>query len=86
MQAKTVLIIGASRGLGHAMAETFVHHGWQVIGTVRDITQHTPLHALTRVYPQQIRIEQLDICEPAQISALRQRLSGSAARRLICCL
>ena len=78
MHSKTLLLIGASRGLGHAMAETFVHHGWQVIGTVRDITQHTPLHALARVYPQQIRIEQLDICDPAQISALSQRLSGQA--------
>lgn len=76
MHSKTLLLIGASRGLGHAMAETFVHHGWQVIGTVRDITQHTPLHALAREYPQQVRIEQLDICEAAQISALSQRLSG----------
>lgn len=35
---KTVLIAGASRGLGHAMAEQFLLHGWQVIGTVRDLT------------------------------------------------
>ena len=36
---KTVLIAGASRGLGHAMAEQFLLHGWQVIGTVRDLSQ-----------------------------------------------
>ncbi|MDU7685444.1 MAG: 3-oxoacyl-ACP reductase, partial [Klebsiella grimontii] len=40
---KTVLIAGASRGLGHAMAEQFLLHGWQVIGTVRDLSQTTPL-------------------------------------------
>jgi NAD(P)-dependent dehydrogenase (short-subunit alcohol dehydrogenase family) len=37
---KTVLIAGASRGLGHAMAEQFLLHGWQVIGTVRDLSNH----------------------------------------------
>ncbi|VFS71313.1 short chain dehydrogenase [Kluyvera cryocrescens] len=46
MQSKTLLLIGASRGLGHAMAETFVQRGWKVIGAVRDSAQHTPLHAL----------------------------------------
>lgn len=47
---KTVLIAGASRGLGHAMAEQFLLHGWQVIGTVRDLSQTTPLHHLARTY------------------------------------
>lgn len=76
MQSKTLLLIGASRGLGHAMAETFVQRGWKVIGTVRDSAQHTPLHALAGEYPQQVHIEQLDICESPQITALSQRLSG----------
>ncbi len=35
-QHNTILIVGASRGLGHAMATTFLQHGWEVIGTVRD--------------------------------------------------
>lgn len=76
MHSKTLLLIGASRGLGHAMAETFVQRGWKVIGTVRDSAQHTPLHALAGEYPQQVHIEQLDICESPQITALSQRLSG----------
>lgn len=76
MHSKTLLLIGASRGLGHAMAETFVQRGWKVIGTVRDSAQHTPLHALASEYPQQAHIEQLDICESPQITALSQRLSG----------
>lgn len=76
MQSKTLLLIGASRGLGHAMAETFVQRGWKVIGTVRDSAQRTPLHALAGEYPQQVHIEQLDICESPQITALSQRLSG----------
>jgi NAD(P)-dependent dehydrogenase (short-subunit alcohol dehydrogenase family) len=37
----TVLIVGASRGLGHAMAAEFLRHDWNVIGTVRDIQPTT---------------------------------------------
>jgi NAD(P)-dependent dehydrogenase (short-subunit alcohol dehydrogenase family) len=32
---KVVLLMGASRGLGYAMAEEFLQRGWDVIGTVR---------------------------------------------------
>lgn len=47
----TVLIVGASRGLGHAMAAEFLRHGWNVIGTVRDIQSTTPLHQLAQENP-----------------------------------
>jgi NAD(P)-dependent dehydrogenase (short-subunit alcohol dehydrogenase family) len=32
---RTILLIGASRGLGHAMAAEFVKKSWDVVGTVR---------------------------------------------------
>jgi NAD(P)-dependent dehydrogenase (short-subunit alcohol dehydrogenase family) len=32
---KTVLLVGASRGLGYAMAEEFLSRDWNVVGTVR---------------------------------------------------
>ncbi|VTM70785.1 short chain dehydrogenase [Raoultella planticola] len=48
----TVLIVGASRGLGHAMAAEFLRHGWNVIGTVRDIQPTTPLHQLAQEKPR----------------------------------
>ena len=76
MQAKTVLIIGASRGLGQAMAETFIGHGWNVIGTVRQLAPATPLHQLALQYPDRVRIEMLDICDEELIAALAQRLHG----------
>ncbi|MCP5978255.1 3-oxoacyl-ACP reductase, partial [Klebsiella pneumoniae] len=50
-QHNTILIVGASRGLGHAMAATFLQHGWEVIGTVRDLSSHTPLHDLAKTHP-----------------------------------
>ena len=73
----TILIIGASRGLGHAMAAEFVKRGWNVIGTVR-VGPRTKLHDLAAEHEGRVEIESLDINEPTQIAALRERLSGRA--------
>jgi NAD(P)-dependent dehydrogenase (short-subunit alcohol dehydrogenase family) len=73
---RSVLLVGASRGLGHAMAGAFVKHGWRVVGTVRG-SGRTPLHDLADAHADQVTIEPLDITEPDRISALRQRLSGT---------
>jgi NAD(P)-dependent dehydrogenase (short-subunit alcohol dehydrogenase family) len=72
----TILIIGASRGLGHAMAAEFLNKGWNVAGTVRAGAGRTPLHDLADDFPGRLEIEVLDINEPAQLTALRERLSG----------
>ncbi len=72
---RTILIIGASRGLGHAMAAEFLRKGWNAVGTVRGTTR-TKLHDLAEEYDGRIQIESLDITEPDQIAALHDRLSG----------
>ncbi len=72
----TILIIGASRGLGHAMAAEFLTKGWRVIGTVRAGTGRTKLHELAETSDGRLEIETVDINEPQQIAALRARLSG----------
>jgi NAD(P)-dependent dehydrogenase (short-subunit alcohol dehydrogenase family) len=74
---RTALLIGASRGLGQAMAAEFVKKGWHVVGTVREGSR-TELHDLAQAHPDQVTIEQLDITESDQIVALRDRLSGEA--------
>ena len=74
--SRTVLIIGASRGLGHAMAAEFLKKGWHVVGTVRGTTTRTLLHDLADEYSGRVEIEDLDICEPDQLAALKHRLSG----------
>jgi NAD(P)-dependent dehydrogenase (short-subunit alcohol dehydrogenase family) len=71
---KMLLLIGASRGLGAAMAEEFVKRGWKVVGTVRG-SSGTPLHDLAARLPGRIDIESVDITMPAQVSALRARLA-----------
>lgn len=70
----TVLIIGASRGLGLAMAIEFLKKGWNVVGTVR--RDKTKLHDLATDNPGRIEIAYVDVTMPDQIAALRERLSG----------
>lgn len=72
----TVLIVGASRGLGHALAAEFLKREWNVVGTVRASGGRTALHDLADGFPGRVGIEVLDITEPAQIAALRTRLSS----------
>ena len=70
----TILLVGASRGLGLAMAAEFLKRGWNVVGTVRG-SERTKLHDLTDEYEDRVAIESLDITEPDQITALQERLS-----------
>lgn len=70
----SILLIGASRGLGLAMASEFVKRNWRVTGTARG-SSRTELDVLADTYPAQAAIEFLDITDPGQIKALRDRLS-----------
>src|SRR5580700_8319047 len=72
----TILLIAASRGLGLAMAAEFLKKGWNVVGTVRGGSARTKLHDLADKFEGRLEIETLDICEPEQVTALRERLSG----------
>jgi NAD(P)-dependent dehydrogenase (short-subunit alcohol dehydrogenase family) len=73
---KKLLLVGASRGLGYAMAEEFLRRSWNVVGTVR-AQAHTRLHELAERSAGRIEIETLDITLPDQISALRSRLAAT---------
>jgi NAD(P)-dependent dehydrogenase (short-subunit alcohol dehydrogenase family) len=72
----TILLIAASRGLGFAMAEEFLKKDWNVVGTVRAGSGQTKLHDLADEFKGRLEVETLDICEQAQVTALRERLSG----------
>jgi NAD(P)-dependent dehydrogenase (short-subunit alcohol dehydrogenase family) len=73
--SKTVLVIGASRGLGLALVEQYLQRGWNVIGTVRS-NDPTKLHALREDDPSHLQIETVDINVPDEVAALRARLAG----------
>ena len=72
MAEPTALIIGASRGLGLAMAEEYLKRGWRVVATVRG-QGRTALHGLRS---DRLEVETVDIADEAQIAALGGRLSG----------
>ena len=70
---KTVLLIGASRGLGFAMAAEYLRRGWRVIATGR-ATSTDQLRRLAKDPDAALEVETVDITIPAQVAALRARL------------
>lgn len=71
----TVLLIGASRGLGLAMAADYLDRGSRVVATVRG-PGHTALHDLAESADGRLEIEHLDINVPEQLDALSHRLDA----------
>ncbi len=63
----TVLITGASRGIGRELARTLTSLGWDVLAGVRD-----PLTA-----PPGTRAERVDMADPGSVMALAHRLGAS---------
>lgn len=75
MTTQTALIIGASRGLGLGLVREYLRRGWHVTGTVRG-TARTALHDLADEHPDEVAIETVDINQPGQVAALRDRLAS----------
>ena len=66
----TVLVIGASRGLGLELATQYAVAGWRVIGTAR-----TP-EGLSRLQAVDAEALSLDVSDPASVSGLAWQLDG----------
>lgn len=69
-----ILLIGASRGIGLAMAEAFLSRHWQVTATIRAACSPA-LDNLSEQYPHRLTIEQLDITDQTQLIDLHTRLA-----------
>ncbi|KQM22223.1 SDR family NAD(P)-dependent oxidoreductase [Novosphingobium sp. Leaf2] len=74
MARQTVLIIGASRGLGLALAEEWLRRGWHVIATTRGNSSR--LDALAGRFGDALVIENLDILDVQSVRALHAKLDG----------
>jgi NADP-dependent 3-hydroxy acid dehydrogenase YdfG len=61
---KTILITGASSGIGEATARHFQAHGWNVIATMRDPSKGSALSDLDNVF-----VTRLDVTDAASIPA-----------------
>jgi len=72
---KRLLLIGASRGLGLALAEEYLKRGWHVVATQRAGTR-SQLDKLQEASGGRLEIETVDIVYPDQVTALRGRLAS----------
>jgi NAD(P)-dependent dehydrogenase (short-subunit alcohol dehydrogenase family) len=75
----TVLITGASRGLGLEFARQYAAGGWRVIATCRQPKAAKALAAIKG----DTRIRALDVTDPAQVRALARALKSEAIDLLI---
>ncbi|WP_322102878.1 SDR family NAD(P)-dependent oxidoreductase [Paraburkholderia sp. J41] len=71
---KTVLIVGASRGLGLALAEEYCERGWQVIATSRG--RSPGLQRLGERYAEALEVETADVIDLDSVKQLHARLNG----------
>jgi NAD(P)-dependent dehydrogenase (short-subunit alcohol dehydrogenase family) len=72
---RTLLLIGASRGLGFALAEEYLKRGWRVVATERDRAA-SKLRDLEEAADNRLEIETVDINNTDQVAALRARLAS----------
>ena len=69
----TVLITGASRGLGLEFARQYAFEGWKVIGTCRNPDTAATLNELAG----DVRVLRMDIEDSAQVAAVASGLRGA---------
>ncbi|HIV91719.1 MAG TPA: SDR family oxidoreductase [Candidatus Eisenbergiella stercoravium] len=64
MEQKTVLIAGASRGLGFCFVRKYLEDGWRVLAGVRD---ESSLKALKKEYPESLYPLTMDVADTASV-------------------
>ena len=68
----TVLLVGASRGIGAELARQYLADGWRVIATARDEA------GLAQLRDQGAQALRLDVADPASVSSLSWLLDGES--------
>jgi NAD(P)-dependent dehydrogenase (short-subunit alcohol dehydrogenase family) len=79
----TVLVTGASRGLGLEFVRQYAAAGWEVIACARDPHHATELAEVKRRAAGTVQIDALDVTHPAQVERLAGRHAGTAIDVLI---
>src|SRR5688572_6852095 len=78
----TVLITGASRGIGLELARQYAARGWTVIATCRSPKTAEALQALAK-QSKNIEVMPLDVTDHGQVDVLAEWLSGRPVDLLI---
>jgi NAD(P)-dependent dehydrogenase (short-subunit alcohol dehydrogenase family) len=80
---RTVLVTGASRGLGLEYSRQMAAAGWHVLAAARNPGSAHDLEALTRSHPDRVRIVKLDVCSESDVEALATQLGSTPLDMLI---
>jgi NAD(P)-dependent dehydrogenase (short-subunit alcohol dehydrogenase family) len=80
---QTILIVGASRGIGLGLAEEFLHRGWNVTATARSSEGENALRAMSAGAAGQLVIQTVDSADAESVRALRRRLDGETFDALV---
>ena len=80
----TLLVTGASRGLGLELARQYAADGWKVIACARAPESAAPLRALAAA-DSRVTIESLDVTDFAAIDRLAKALEGEPIDVLLNC-
>jgi NAD(P)-dependent dehydrogenase (short-subunit alcohol dehydrogenase family) len=80
---KTLLITGASRGIGLEFCNQYATEGWRVLACCRNPGKADALSKLAARYPDLIKLYALDVTNQAQIEQLAQTLADESIDLLI---
>ncbi len=70
---KTILLAGASRGLGLGLTEEYLNRGWHVVATARAPDK---ADGLAKLQGGQLTVEKLDVADPESVRTLAGTLAG----------
>ena len=74
----SILITGASRGLGLTFVKQYAAHGWRVFAGCRDGADAATLNAVAAAAGDNVTVHPLDVTDGASVAALAAALSTEA--------